>query len=449
MFCRKCGCQLDDGAKFCPSCGEAVNQGQGSKSVGDGAVNRENTQQQNAESINNPYTGFAGDSMNEEKFDLKAFLTMENIERFAPLATFIPLVMGVICFILYALSNVLGWFSVFRTVFWVVKILVKALFVFATAGATGGLVYIIIKTKNTSDINTWVTPFGTLLATIACLGFTLGWTVPAWLLGLVSALLGLEFLARVVIAGMPIETPMNPGVAINSYKQFYADYKAKYPTTKDLEKAGIADPEKSKFDGSGLELLGYKLLTVLVSLLTCGIATPWMICKICRWRIGHTVINGKRLTFTGNGASLLGHWILWEILSVCTCGIYTFFAHVALRRWELSHTYIEGEPIYANEKESYFDGDGFAYLGYGLLKNLLLLVTCGLSYPWVMVMLQKWDTKHQVINRRRLVFSGSGLGFLGEYLIIFILSVITCGLYSPWGTVRLNKYIIRNTDFVN
>ncbi|MFR5953683.1 MAG: hypothetical protein ACLUGQ_08385 [Coprococcus sp.] len=32
------------------------------------------------------------------------------------------------------------------------------------------------------------------------------------------------------------------------------NYKAKYPTTKDLEKAGIVDPENSKFDGAGIDL---------------------------------------------------------------------------------------------------------------------------------------------------------------------------------------------------
>ena len=115
----------------------------------------------------------------------------------------------------------------------------------------------------------------------------------------------------------------------------------------------------------------------------------------------------------------------------------------------MSHTFIENEPVLAGENESCFDGGSLEYLGYGLLSGVLLMITCGLSYPWVMAMLQRWDTKHQVINRRRLVFSGSGLGFLGEYLIIFILTVITCGLYAPWGTVRMNKYIIRNTDFVS
>lgn len=152
--------------------------------------------------------------------------------------------------------------------------------------------------------------------------------------------------------------------------------------------------------------------------------------------------------FTGNGASLLGHWILWEILCIVTCGIYGLFMYVALRKWTMSHTYIEGEPISPNGNDSYFDGDVFSYVGYSIVSALILMVTCGLAYPWVMAMIQKWDTGHQVINGRRLAFSGSGAGFLGEYLIIFILSIITCGIYAPWGTVRMNKYIIRHTDFV-
>lgn len=209
----------------------------------------------------------------------------------------------------------------------------------------------------------------------------------------------------------------------------------------------MASPTSSYFDGSGIELFGYTLLAGLVSAVTCGIAAPWMICKIYQWRISHTVINGRRLTFDGTGASLLGHWILWEILTVITCGIYAFFAHVALRKWELGHTYIDGEPVMPNTGASSFDGNSFQYFGYSLLGGLLVLLTCGIASPWVMCMLQGWDTKHQIINNRRLTFSGSGLGFLGEWIIIALLTLITCGLYSSWGIVRMNKYIIRHTDF--
>lgn len=452
MFCRKCGYKLQDDARFCPACGEEVimnvaDSGNDNASE-DFASETSRIEPENTVIVPVDNSDDSGKSKSE-KINWKEFLTMDNIERFAPISSLVPLAMAVIVGIIGGiLLATVGTFPVGRTICKIVLFILKALFIIATGASTGGLIYVAINRKDTSKVITWVVPLVSLLAFISCLGIAFKWTAVAWIFGIISVILGLEFLARIVIAQMPMDSAINPDGALNTYKQYYKNYKAKYPSTSDLEKAGIEDPENSKFDGSGLELFGYRLLLVLVSLVTCGIATPWMLCTIYRWRISHTVINGKRLTFTGSGGSLLGHWILWEILTAITCGIYGFFVHVALRKWELNHTYIEGEAIIANANESFFDGGSFEYFGYALLGGLLLLITCGLAYPWVMAIIQKWDTKHQVINRRRLVFSGSGLGFLGEYLLILIFTVITLGIYAPWGTVRMNKYIIRNTDFV-
>lgn len=318
-----------------------------------------------------------------------------------------------------------------------------------TLAATIGLIYVAINKKNTSNAWVWVAPATTFLAFISCLMFLFSGIngtliVPAFLLGMISFVIGLELVARITISGQPMESPMNFTQALAVYE----NYRDKYPTTKDLERAEAANPKNSCFDGSGLELLGYILLTVLVSFITCGIAAPWMICKIYKWKLSHTIINGRKFTFDGTGASLLGHWIIWEILTVITCGIYSFFAHVALRKWELCHTYIDGEPITPGVEVSCFDGNSFQYFGYGLLRILFLCLTCGLATPWVMCMMQKWDIKHQIVNTHRLEFNGSGLGFLGEYIIIALLTFITCGIYLPWGIVRQIKYIVRHTDFV-
>ena len=148
-----------------------------------------------------------------------------------------------------------------------------------------------------TKVNSWIAPVATFAAFISCLGIAFGWGVVAWIFGVVSVVFGLELLARIVIAGQPMDSPVNPGGAFNTYKQYYDNYKEKYPTTKDLEKAGIVDPENSKFDGAGIDLFGYSILTALVCTVTCGIAAPWMICKIYKWRLSHTVINGKRLTY--------------------------------------------------------------------------------------------------------------------------------------------------------
>lgn len=440
MFCGNCGSQLKEDAKFCPNCGTRV--------------------------------------MSEE--EVKHTIDCENkykdVERFAPMVTLLPLVMAVLGIVISVLQGLLWRIPFMWQVARLVAglyVLLKGLALIVALAATVGLVYIALAFKDRAKINTWIAPAAALLTVISCMGIVFGWSWVALLFGIAVTVLGLEFLARIVIGKKPMDSQLDPEAAVATYKKYYEDYKEKAQAEKGVEKTqtvqtmpevmpqqpgnpqylpdlnNFSDFQDSQFDGSGLELLGYGILTMLVSLITCGIGAPWMICKVYSWRMQHTVINGRRLTFTGSGASLLGHWILWEILTVITCGLYGFFAHVALRKWELNHTYIAGEPIIANGNESYFDGSSLAYFGYSLLSSLLLGITCGLSFPWVMTMLQKWETKHEVINRRRLAFDGTGMGFLGEFLIILLLSVVTCGIYLPWGTVRWMRYVTRHKHFVN
>lgn len=101
------------------------------------------------------------------------------------------------------------------------------------------------------------------------------------------------------ITGQPMDSPVNFKEAA-AVSRNYGDQSA------------VQTSPNSYYDGSGVELLGYILLTALVSAVTCGIAAPWMICAKYKWKLSHTVINGRRFTFDGTGAGLLGHWIdMW------------------------------------------------------------------------------------------------------------------------------------------
>ncbi len=443
-FCMNCGHRLEDQAMFCPQCGTKAEVKE-TPTVTE--VSNDNRVMNSSPVVNlgTENSDFDGN------LNWKDLLTVGNIERFAPVATLLPAAMAVVVGVLgVVLGNTIGIIPVIGVLYKLLMFVLKAVFVITTGAATGGLAYVTVTQKDASNMNAWMVTGASFLAFLACVGIAFRWGAITWILGLIAFAFGLEFLARIVIAGNSIDSAMNPAAAIETYKKYYEDYKAKNPA--EAEKGATFNDSnhiQSTFEGTGLQLFGYTLLTSLVCVITCGLAAPWMICKVTKWRLSHTLINGKRLTFTGNGASLFGHWILWEILTVVTCGIYGFFVHVALRKWELNHTYIDGEPIVANGNESYFDGNSFEYLGYGLLSTLLLIMTLGLATPWVMAMIEKWDTKHQVINNRRLVFSGSGLGFLGEYIIIAILTVITCGIYSSWGSVRMTRYIVKHTDFVD
>lgn len=95
----------------------------------------------------------------------------------------------------------------------------------------------------------------------------------------------------------------------------------------------------SYFDGGLLQLIGWKLLGILITVCTIGICYPWAVCMVYGWETKHTVVNGHRLAFDGNAVQLFGNWIKWFLLTIITCGIYGFWLGIALRKWKAKHTY--------------------------------------------------------------------------------------------------------------
>jgi len=82
--------------------------------------------------------------------------------------------------------------------------------------------------------------------------------------------------------------------------------------------------ERSYFDGTLLQLIGWHMLGGIVTVFTLGICYPWACCMIYNWETKHTVINGRRLKFTGTAMQLFGNWIKWLLLTVITLGSIAF-----------------------------------------------------------------------------------------------------------------------------
>lgn len=95
---------------------------------------------------------------------------------------------------------------------------------------------------------------------------------------------------------------------------------------------------ESYFDGGLLQLIGYKILGILVTVCTCGICLPWAYTMVYDWEIKHTVINGRRLQFEGSAVGLFGNWIKWLLLTIITLGIYGLWVGIKLIKWKVSHT---------------------------------------------------------------------------------------------------------------
>ena len=72
-----------------------------------------------------------------------------------------------------------------------------------------------------------------------------------------------------------------------------------------------------------------------------GLATPWAICRMERWRARNTSLNGKKTKFVGDPSALLGKFIVWLFLAVITFGIYGIWMAVKMQKWVVENTIIE------------------------------------------------------------------------------------------------------------
>ena len=397
------------------------------------------------------------------KKNWKDYLTPENYEKLMAISPFLPLAFMIVGAVIIGFLTRLFYIPGIGKLVQLLSFLLRVLFVAASvAGAAAACVTISSNREKQSQWG-YIGLAGACLACFTCIGIFFHWSrMLMWLLSLITFVLGLEEMARVVLLNRGIETEPHTEEEKAAFQEAIrkaqaagkkeeaeserqaAEVKTEAPAVGAAagNPGGVGiDQKLSYFDGSGFTLLGYMLLTVLVSGLTCGLAAPWMLVIVYRWRMAHTVIDGKRLEFKGTGGSLFGHYIIWEILTVITCGIYSFFMHVAMTRWMWQHTCYAGEPDTLGQ----FDGNSFEYFGYGLLSAILNTVTCCIATPWTIVMIQRWETRHTIVGRNRMAFDGTALGMFGMVLLQIILCIITLGIYTPWAVVRITKYVIRHT----
>ncbi len=99
--------------------------------------------------------------------------------------------------------------------------------------------------------------------------------------------------------------------------------------------------ENSTFDGGMIDYVGVTILAFLITACTLGICTPWAVCICYKWKIEHTIIEGRRLKFTGSAWDLFGHWIKWFLMCIITFGIYGFWVHIKIEKWKVENTTFE------------------------------------------------------------------------------------------------------------
>ena len=212
---------------------------------------------------------------------------------------------------------------------------------------------------------------------------------------------------------------------------------------KNTDTSYLDESQVSYFDGSTLQLIGWRILTFLLTLITLGIAFPWAFCMMERWEAKHTVYNGRRLKFNGKGIQLLGRFLLWSLLTVITFGIYSIWFGLGLEKWKVKHTvYADDETTYASK----FTGGAGGWFVNNLFVFFITLITFGIATPWAQVHFMKWKASHTVICGSPLVFSGTGGQLFVKYFLLGLLTPLTLGIYAIFYPVIYLKWLVSHTD---
>ena len=208
---------------------------------------------------------------------------------------------------------------------------------------------------------------------------------------------------------------------------------------------------KSSFTGGAFANFFMALAARLATILSLGIAYPFMVCWRERWVASHTYINGKRLKFDGNGGELIGKYIIWWLLSIVTLGFYWLVAvSLRLEGWKTKHTHFadanETESANGSESESKFTGSCLAFLGERLLAKLVTVITLSFGAYWAHCFKQRYIIGNKVIDGKELDFNGKGIQFFGKCICWVLLTLVTFGIYSFWLTVKIKKWTVLHTN---
>lgn len=213
----------------------------------------------------------------------------------------------------------------------------------------------------------------------------------------------------------------------------------------------------SRFTGGAFANFGINFAVVLVSLITVGIAYPFMMCWKLRWEADHTYIDGRKLVFDGNGGQLLGKWLLWMLLSIVTIFIYAIFRlPLNMNRWKAKHTHFADnyqslgdenqKPVLKpGVPESKFTGSIFGLWGVNWLSNFVTLITLSFGMYWAHCYQERWYAKHTEYDGCKLVFDGKGRQYFGKCFVWVLLTIVTVGIYSFWLTVKVKDWTMSHT----
>ncbi len=204
----------------------------------------------------------------------------------------------------------------------------------------------------------------------------------------------------------------------------------------------------SRFSGGAVSYVFISFITLFVSILTLGLAAPYLLYWRWRWVAEHTYYDEKPLRFDGEPTEFYGKFYLWALLSVVTLGVYAvLFLPGNVLRWKTLHTHFAETParVVREQNNSRFEASTSDCFIMSLLYRTISVFTLGFGFYWAYCYYQKWLAEHTVIDGHRLGFDGTALPLFGSWVVWTLLSMLTLGIYFFRMPVELLDWVASHT----
>lgn len=100
-----------------------------------------------------------------------------------------------------------------------------------------------------------------------------------------------------------------------------------------------------------------------------------------------------------------------------------------------------------DKMESYFDGGLFQLVCWKIFGFLLTICTLGICYPWALCLVLRWETKHTIIDGKRLCFDGHAVQLFAQWIKWLLLFIITITIYGWWIPIKTKKWVTKHTHY--
>ncbi len=222
------------------------------------------------------------------------------------------------------------------------------------------------------------------------------------------------------------------------------------------------------FKGNIGQFVGIFLLNLLLSIVTLGIYTPWMVKNIQKFFVDHSTYSANPFNFKGKGGELFVIVLVTVIVPISVLVaftvVFTLAAHaqnswIANGVYQVVSKFVMIPYMYFLYKwmmnvsyKSYsitWKTDAWEACGKIFVQMLLTIITLGIYYPMAIIKLYHYFVgKTVAISDEKTKKFGYDMEPMADFLFLWgqsLLIIISLGIYYPWGACKMLERIMGKT----